>query len=227
LNAKLKARLEKLETEMERLKESNARTWDAVAQHDSKITMLEKFKALLLEFPEIENKHAAKELGVSKSYVSKLRAQLGIQDKTMARNFGFTKGDKEIDDVSNADSVRLSKKLEGFASVYRVSASHYRVSVSGNDPSLRAAMGVIIHDGQVNVQRAQYIFIMSGETQRPGMTLTKVLERVKSFRFQIAADFPFESMYCPVIVRTELTSRTILVDYTKRIDPITLEIQKI
>lgn len=227
MNAKLKARLERLETEMERLKESNARTWDAVTQHDSKITTLEKFKALLLEFPDIENEHAAKELGISKSYVSKLRAQLGIQDKTMARNFGFTKGDKEIDDVSNADSVRLSKRLGAFASIYRVSASHYRISVGGNDPSLKAAMGLIIVDGKVNVQRAQYIFIMSGETWQPGMTLTKVLERTKSFRFQMAADFPFESMYCPVALRRMPTSRAILIDYTKRIDPITLEINDI
>jgi hypothetical protein len=212
LNAKLKARLEKLETE--------------VASHRKKISMLEKFKQLLLEYPSIENKLAAQELGVSRSYISKLRSQLGIQDTSMARNFGFAKGDKEIHEVSNADSVRLSKKMGAFASIYRVSASNYRISISGNDPCLRKIMSLVIHGGHVNVQRAQYIFIMSGDTWRPGMTLTKVLERVKSFRFQMAADFPFESMYCPVTFRKE-PNATIFVDYMSRIDPLTLQVQRV
>ncbi len=77
----------------------------------------------------------------------------GYKTKTMARNFGFTKGDKEIDDVSNADSVRLSRSWKPSRPFTGCLASHYRVSVSGNDPSLRAAMALIIHDGQVNVQR--------------------------------------------------------------------------
>lgn len=210
----MRQRLKEMEHKVSSLIESNNSSWKIINEMDS---TLNRFKAILEGEPEVSNEKAALELGISKSYVSKMRSALGIQDQSMARNFGKCKEEKEIADVSNVQSIRLSRSLSLYSAIYRVSASCYRVTIAGKDQQAIKKIREMTHERCLNVQVAKYIFIAPADLFIHGMKLEKVLLRERSIRIEVKADFPFESMYCPVFFKKDNIG-IFCIDYNERID---------